>query len=220
LKITRREFSAEAAAGFGAALLAGSLSLPAFTSAAFAQTPSAAELLQPGPLPDMVLGDEKAPVTIVEYASLTCPHCKHFETTTFPELKKRYIDTGKVRYIFREFVLNELDALAIMLARCVDKDKYFPFLESLYATQEQWVVQDALPPLMAIAKQAGFTEDSFKKCASNQELFVSVTAQRDLAAKKFGVSSTPTFFINGQMTAGDMSIEAMEKVIQPYLKGG
>jgi protein-disulfide isomerase len=218
LKITRREFSAGAAAiGLSTVLLSWDSPFVGFLGAASAQTPSMADLLQPGALPDMALGDEKAPVTIIEYASLTCPHCKHFETATFPELKKRYIDTGKVRYIFREFVLNELDALAILLVRCVDKDKYFPFLESLYATQEQWVVQDALPPLMAISKQAGFTEDSFKKCASNQELFKSVTAQRDVAAKKFGVTSTPTFFINGQMHSGDLPIEQLEKLIQPYL---
>ena len=220
MKITRREFSAGAAASLGAALLAGSTLLPGFISAAFAQTPSAADLLKPGALPDMAMGAENAPVTVIEYASLTCPHCKHFEATTFPELKKRYIDTGNVRYIFREFVLNDLDALAILLVRCVDKDKYFPFLETLYATQEQWAVQNAIPPLMAIAKQVGFTEDSFKKCASNQQLFDGVTAQRDRASKNFGVSSTPTFFINGQMHAGDMSIEEMEKLIQPYLKGG
>jgi protein-disulfide isomerase len=139
--------------------------------------------------------------------------------TTFPELKKRYIDTGKVRYIFREFVLNDLDALAILLARCTDKDKYFPFVETLYETQEQWVVRNAIPALMGIAKQVGFTEESFNKCAANQPLLDSVKAQRDRAADKFGVSSTPTFFINGKIYSGSMSIEDMEKLIQPYLKG-
>ncbi len=188
--------------------------------AAAAAEPSLTDLMVPGPLGDRTLGKADAPVTIIEYASLTCPHCAHFETTTFPELKKRYIDTGKVRYIFREFVLNELDALVIMLARCADPDKYFPFVETLYATQDQWVMQNAIPPLMAIAKQAGFTEDSFKKCASNQQLFDSISAQRDRASKNFGVSSTPTFFINGQMHAGDLPMADMEKLIEPYLKGG
>jgi protein-disulfide isomerase len=180
---------------------------------------SLTDLTVPGPLGDRVLGKDDAPVTIIEYASLTCPHCQHFELTTFPELKKRYIETGKVRYIFREFVLNELDALAIMLARCADKDKYFPFVETLYATQEQWAVQNAIPPLMAIAKQVGFTEDSFKKCASNQQLFDGIAAQRDRASQNFGVSSTPTFFINGEMRSGDLPMDELEKLIKPYLKG-
>jgi protein-disulfide isomerase len=177
------------------------------------------DLLKPGPLPDMVMGADNAPVTIVEYASLTCPHCQHFEMTTYPELKKKYIDTGKVRYIFREFVLNDLDALAIMLARCVDKDKYFPFVETLYATQDQWAKEDALPPLMAISKQAGFTDDSFKKCASNQQAYQDIVAQREKASKDFGVNSTPTFFINGQIHSGDTPMAEMEKLMQPYLTG-
>jgi protein-disulfide isomerase len=220
LTITRREFCAGAAVvGVGSAFVAWATPFAGFFSAAEAQTPSQADLLQPGPLPDMVLGAADAPVTIIEYASLTCPHCRHFEVTTFPELKKRYIDTGKVRYIFREFVLNDLDALAILLARCTDKDKYFPFVETLYETQEQWVVRNAIPALMGIAKQVGFTEESFNKCAANQPLLDSVKAQRDRAADKFGVSSTPTFFINGKIYSGSMSIEDMEKLIQPYLKG-
>jgi protein-disulfide isomerase len=177
------------------------------------------DLLKPGPLPDMVMGSDNAPVTIVEYASLTCPHCQHFEMTTYPELKKKYIETGKVRYIFREFVLNDLDALAIMLARCVATDKYFPFIETLYATQDQWAKEDALPPLMAISKQAGFTDDSFKKCASNQQLYQNIAAQREKASKDFGVNSTPTIFVNGQSHAGDMPLAELEKMMQPYLTG-
>jgi protein-disulfide isomerase len=221
LDIKRRDLII--AAGALVLLFGGAIAHLAWQPAAAVDASAAApvsltDLTVAGPLGDRTLGKDDAPVTIVEYASLTCPHCAHFEKTTFPELKKRYIDTGKVRYIFREFVLNELDALAIMLARCADKDKYFAFVETLYATQDQWVVQNAIPPLMGIAKQVGFTEDSFKKCAANQQLFDGITAQRDRASNKFGVNSTPTFFINGQMQTGDMSLDAMEKVIQPYLK--
>jgi protein-disulfide isomerase len=220
LIITRREFCAGAAViGVGTAFVSWASPFAGFFGVADAQTTSLADLLQPGPLPDMAMGDEKAACTIIEYASLTCPHCRHFAMTTFPELKKRYIDTGKVRYIFREFVLNELDALAILLARCADKDKYFPFVETLYETQEQWVVRNAIPPLMGIAKQVGFTEDSFNKCAANQSLLDSVKLQRDRAAK-FGVDSTPTFFINGRIQSGDMPIDRLEKLIEPYLKAG
>lgn len=180
---------------------------------------SSADLLQPGPLPDMVLGSENAPVTIIEYASLTCSHCRQFELTTYPELKKRYIDTGKVRFIFREFPLNEVDMLAVVLARCANKDAYFPFVETLFEKQDQWAVQNPVPPLLALSKQAGFTEESFRQCASNQQLIQNVNAARERAAGKFGVDSTPTFFINGEKRSGALSIEEMEKVIQPYLKG-
>jgi protein-disulfide isomerase len=219
LQITRREFSTGlAVAGFSAAFLTPGMS-PGFFDRAFAQTVNTADLLKPGPLPEVVMGAENAPVTIVEYASLTCPHCRNFLIKTFPELKKRYIDTGKVRYIFREFALSSVDLLAIALARCTDKDKYFPFVETLYEKQEQWAVNNPVPPLLTIAKQAGFTEDSFKKCASNQEVIEGIKSQRD-AAVKFGVQSTPSFFINGVLRAGDVSIEELEKLIQPHLKAG
>ena len=180
---------------------------------------STAALLNPGPLGDIVLGSETAPVTIVEYASLTCSHCRNFAVKTFPELKKRYIDTGKVRYILREFALNDVDFLAIVIARCAPKERQFPLIETLFEKQDQWAVNTPVPPLMTIAKQAGFTDESFKACAANQKLIEGVKAQRE-AGVKFGVQSTPTFFINGEKRAGDMPIEEIEKAIQPYLKAG
>ena len=179
-----------------------------------------AELAKAGPGGDVVLGSEKAPVTIIEYASTTCPHCAHFATTTFPELQKRYIDTGKVRYIFREFPLNQLDAGAFMLARCAGKDKFMPIVETLYATQHIWMVENALEPLRNIAKQFGFTEQSFDACLSNQKVLDELVEVRDHAASKLGVNSTPTFFINGKKLSGDQSIDAMAKEIDPYLKEG
>src|SRR5437762_12817844 len=108
---------------------------------AAAQSTTAAELLVPPPLGDRALGKDDAPATIVEYASMTCPHCAHFHETTYPELKKRYIDTGKVRLIFREFPLDPLAAAASMLARCAGKDKFFPLIEAFFAQQKDWVVQ-------------------------------------------------------------------------------
>ena len=105
------------------------------------------ELMKPNPLGEMVLGDPTAPVTIIEYASMTCPHCAHFSTTTFPELKKRYIDTGKVRFIFREFPLDQLAAAGFILARCAGPDKYFPKIETLFAPQRDWAAQRPLAPL-------------------------------------------------------------------------
>jgi protein-disulfide isomerase len=175
--------------------------------------------MAPGALPDRVLGNADAPVTIIEYASLTCPHCAQFATTTFPELKKRYIDTGKVRFIYRDFPLDQLAAAGSMLAHCAPAERYFDVIDALFHQQKKWAVNKPLPPLLAIAKQAGFTQQSFEACLSNQKLLDDLEKGRDRAAKQFGVSSTPTFFINGQIQRGGMSIEELEKLIQPHLKG-
>jgi len=179
---------------------------------------SMAELMQPGPLGDNVLGSAKAPVIIIEYASMTCPHCAHFEETTYPELKKKYIDTGKVRYIFREFPLDALAAAGAMLARCAGKDKYYPLIETLFAQQKEWVVQKPMEPLLAIAKQAGFTQQSFEECLANQQLLSQMEQSRD-RAMKLGVNSTPTFFINGKIVRGAISTEELGKHLAPYLNG-
>jgi len=218
LSITRRAFcEGTVTVALSTLLLATATPLLGWPEAAHAQSVSAAELLQPSPLGDRQLGPDNAPVTIVEYASLTCPHCAHFAKTVLPELKKRYIDTGKVRLIFREFALNPLDAGAIMLARCIDKNKYFDFVDILFQKQSEWVVQKPIEPLLAIAKQAGFSKESFEACLKNQKLLDDIEAQRNRAAEKFGVSSTPTLFINGKITRGAQSIEELEKEIKPYL---
>ena len=167
-----------------------------------------------------MIGSDKAPVTIIEYASMTCPHCAHFSETTFPELQKRYIDTGKVRYTLRAFPLDALAAAGFMIARCAGNDKYMPAVETLFAKQADWVVKEPLPPLKEIAKQFGFTEDSFNQCITNQKVLDGIQAARDHAVEKLGVNSTPTFFINGKKLIGDLSIDQMAKEIDPYLKTG
>ena len=179
---------------------------------------AAADLLVPPALGDRVLGKSDAPVTVVEYASMTCPHCAAFHETTYPELKKRYIDTGKVRFIFREFPLDTLAAAASMLARCADQDKFYPLVETLFQRQRQWAVQNALPPLLAIAKQAGFTEEKFNACLSDQKMLDALEAERNRATQKFGVNSTPTIFVNGKMQRGGATIEELAKLIDPLLK--
>jgi protein-disulfide isomerase len=179
-----------------------------------------AELAKAGPDGDVALGSDKAPVTIIEYASMTCPHCAHFSTTTFPELQKRYIDTGKVRFIFREFPLDPLAAAGFMLARCAGNDKFLPIIETLFAKQPEWMVQQPIEPLRTIAKQFGFTEQSFDQCLANQKVLDSIQDVRDRAATKLGVNSTPTFFVNGKKLVGDQSIDALAKAIEPYLKEG
>jgi len=217
LTLTRRQFSV-AAATF---TLAGT-GLARFAAAAGAEAPEPdlAELAKPGPAGDIVLGSEKAPVTIIEYASMTCPHCAHFSNTTFPELQKRYIDTGKVRFIFREFPLDALAAAGFMLARCAGNDKFMPIVETLFAKQPEWMVQKPVEPLKAIAKQFGYTEESFNQCLANQKVLDDIQVVRDRAADKLGVNSTPTFFVNGKKLTGDQPIDAMAKLIEPYLKEG
>ncbi len=215
---TRRQFLLAASSlALAAALAGGGLEL--FSRGALAQSVAEAELMQPGPLGDAVLGDEKAPVTIIEYASMTCPHCAHFALTTFPQLKQKYIDTGKVKYILREFPFDPIAAGAFMLARCAGgTDKYYAMVDLLFRTQTTWAVEQPLQPMLATVKQAGFTEDSFKACLSNQKVLDGIEWVRNRAADKFKVSSTPTFFINGQMTVGAISFEEMQKLIDPLLK--
>ncbi len=220
MTLTRRKLLMAAAVIALAGAGGTGLILPPFTTIARADDPSPDELAKAGPDGDVVLGSDKAPVTIIEYASMTCPHCAHFSTTTFPELKQRYIDTGKVRFTLREFPLDALAAAGFMLARCAGNDKYMAIVETLFAKQSDWIVQKPIEPLKAIAKQFGFTEESFDKCLANQQVLNNIQTVRDRAAEKLGVNSTPTFFINGKKFVGDLSIETMAKEIDPYLKEG
>ncbi|MGX1307675.1 protein-disulfide isomerase [Amorphus suaedae] len=178
------------------------------------------KLMAKGPLDEMFMGSEDAPVTIVEYASMTCPHCADFHETTLPQLKEKYIDTGKVRLVFREFPLDPLAAAGFMLARCRPADQYFDMVDLLFAKQRQWAyAQDPVTALLNLAKQAGFTQESFEECLTNQELLDAVNEVKDKGVKDFGVTSTPTFFINGRMLRGARGIDEFSKVIDPELNG-
>jgi protein-disulfide isomerase len=222
LHITRREFSQGSAVLALSLVLLGSAALPRFGAAMAADDKvDPADLMKPDALPDMAMGKADAPVTIIEYASMTCPHCARFEETTFPELKKQYIDTGKVRFIFREFPLDNLAAAAFMLARCAgndDSSKYFAMIDTMFKQQRTWAVEKPIPPMLAIAKQAGFTEQSFDACLANQPILDGIEKMRQRAIKQYKVESTPTFFVNGTKVTGALSIEDMAKLIDPYLK--
>jgi protein-disulfide isomerase len=178
----------------------------------------AADLMKPGPLPDLALGKADAPVTIIEFASLTCGHCANFHNTVFPKLKEKYIDTGKVRFILREFPLDNRAAAAAMVARCAGEDKSYALISDMFTKQESWAfVQPAafIPALFEVSKAHGFTKDSFDKCVADQKLLDNVAAARDLANKSFGVRSTPTFFINGRRLDGNPgAIESFDKAIE------
>jgi protein-disulfide isomerase len=184
-----------------------------------AGTVDEAKLLAPGTLKDIVMGKADAPVTIVEYASMTCPHCAHFATTTLPTIKEKYIDTGKAKLILREFPFDPRAAAAFMLARCAPEERYYPLVEVLFKQQEQWAgAANAEEPLLQISKLAGFTQESFKACLTNQKLLDDVNAVRERGANEFGVNATPTFFINGTRYSGALSVDEMSAIIDGLLK--
>jgi protein-disulfide isomerase len=209
--ITRRQTLQLLGTAAAAAFMATSLP-------ALAQNVSVQDLSVQGPLGDVALGPEGAKVNIVEYASLTCSHCAAFHKETWPELKKRYLDTGKVRFTLREFPLDPLATAGFMLARCDGNAKYYPISDLLFEQQRNWVFTDKpLDALRALMRQAGFSQEKFDACLRDQKLYDAVNAVKNRGVEQFNVDSTPTFFINGQRHAGNMSIDELEKVIKPLL---
>jgi protein-disulfide isomerase len=218
LIITRRDFTAALAlTGVAAAIGLSPLRL---ISEAAAQTP--ADVAKPVSLPDMALGPKEAAVTITEFASMTCPHCAHFTETVFPKIKSEFIDTGKIRFVFREFPLDIKAAAGSMLARCIAKDdsgKYFAVIDMLFKQQNEWVVKNTAETLTRIGKQAGLSQQQVEDCLKDQALLDKIAADQKFANEVLKVNSTPTFFINGEMMKGDQTFEEFSKKITPLLKG-
>ena len=215
--ITRRAFTA-ALSFTGLAALAGFSPLRLITEAV---AQSATDVAKPVSLPDMALGRADAAVTITEYASMTCPHCAAFNADVFPKIKSEYIDTGKIRYVFREFPLDIKAAAGSVLSRCIAKDdanKYFAVTDLLFKTQADWVMKNTTESLIRIGKQAGLTQDQIEACLRDQSLLDKLAADQKYAAEVLKVDSTPTFFINGEKIKGETSIEEFEKKINPLLK--
>jgi protein-disulfide isomerase len=178
------------------------------------------QLFAPGPLPEKAFGEEDAPVNIIEYASLTCGHCRNFHLTTWPELRKKYVETGKVRFIVREFPLDPRATAGFMLARCAGEDKWYPTVDLLYRSAESWTqVPDAATGLKQVMGMAGMTGEDVEACLADQELLDNVNAVA-LKGSAMGVTSTPTFFVNGEMYPGSMSIEQFSEIIDPLLEEG
>ena len=215
--ITRRAFTA-ALSLTGLAALAG-LSPLRFIADAMAQ--SATDVAKPQSLPDMALGPANAAVTITEYASMTCPHCANFNEAVFPKIKSAYIDSGKVRYVFREFPLDIKAAAGSMLARCIAKDdapKYFAVIDLLFRQQNEWVVKNTTETLTRIGKQAGLSQQQVEDCLKDQALLDKIAADQKFANDVLKVNSTPTFFINGEMLKGETSFDEFDKKIKALLK--
>jgi protein-disulfide isomerase len=217
LIITRRAFTA--------ALLLTGLSLFAGFSPlrviADAMAQSAADVAKPVSLPDMALGPANAPVTIIEYASMTCPHCAAFNAEVFPKIKSTYIDTGKIRYVFREFPLDIKAAAGSMLSRCIakgDPAKYFAVTDLLFKQQSDWVAKNTTETLTRIGKQAGLSQQAVDDCLKDQSLLDKIVADQKYANEVLKVNSTPTFFINGEMIKGETSFEEFDKRIKSLLK--
>jgi len=219
LIITRRAFTA-ALSLTGFSLLAGFSPLRLIADAA-AQGASAADVAKPVSLPDMALGPANATVTITEYASMTCPHCADFNEKVFPKIKSEYIDTNKVRYVFREFPLDIKAAAGSMLARCIAKDdsgKYFAVIDMLFRQQNDWVLKNTTETLTRIGKQAGLSQQQVEDCLKDQALLDKIAADQKYAADVLKVSSTPSFFINGEVIKGDTRFEEFDKRIKALLK--
>jgi protein-disulfide isomerase len=177
------------------------------------------ELMAKEALPDIVQGKDDAPITIIEYASMTCGHCARFHAETYPLLVKNYIDTGKVRFILREFPLDPLAAAGFMLARCAGPDKRTAMIDLLFDKQKDWAYVDKpLEALSSLVKQTGMSEDAFNACVNNQALYDQVNQVRDRAAQKFGIEATPTFFVNGKKVTGEIAPDALDGLLQPLLK--
>jgi len=176
--------------------------------------PPQQELMAPGPLGDRVLGKATAPVTVIEYVSLTCPHCANFQKTLFPRVKKEFIDTGKVRYIVREFPIGHMSGAAAIVNRCAPEDKYFFLLNQFLTRQPEWVSQEVRPDaLYSVAKSSGMTRETFDKCLSNQTIIDGLTEVKQ-RGRQFGVIGTPTFFINGRKAQGEVTFDEIKSMIE------
>jgi len=203
-KLNRRDFLLGSTAFIGLAIL----TVPALAL-------DAAELNKPPAIGEMSMGPANAKVTLIEYASASCPHCATFYNDTFAALKSEYIDTGKIRFVFREFPHNDAALAAFMLARSLPKDSYFPMIDIFFKTQATWLTNWP-EGLSNIAKQAGITKENFDKILKDQALAKGIIDVRDQASG-FGVTGIPTFFLNGEKLDGEVTIETLRAKIDPLL---
>jgi protein-disulfide isomerase len=170
---------------------------------------------EPAALTEITYGTADAPVTIVEYASLTCPHCADFHKNTLPKLKEAVFDTGKARLVFRDFPLDQLALRAAVMVRCAPQERQKPLLEALFATQESWArAEDPLEALDRIGRTVGMTDDTLQQCFENQELINAVIQERLEAEKTYEVSSTPSFIIGDKVYRGALTVEEMTEAVE------
>ena len=169
----------------------------------------------------MTLGAADAPVTVIEYASMSCPHCATFHAEVYPDLKRRYIDSGKVRFVFREFPLNAPAFQASVLARCGGPSRYFAFVDVLFRELPVWAeAADPVAELARIGRLGGVSTEEFEACLQNRQITDGILENRLIGERQHGVSSTPSFVVNGVLLAGSYEIAQFERIIEPLLGGG
>ena len=227
--------------GFGSAFLAAALILgiPHAGSAADAPAKTVSPPADPNDpakmtvlnLPDMSMGKQNAPLNIVEYASMTCPHCAHFDMEVFPELKKNYIDTGKVYYVFREFPLDGVALRASMIARCMDKSHFFSFVDKLFRKQIVWAnpelwndkkksLEEKFTPLAEMAKaESGMTRADFDKCLANKDLMEQIALQAKRGTDVFNVPGTPAVYLDGKLLINTQTFDGVDADLKKALQG-
>jgi protein-disulfide isomerase len=170
---------------------------------------------------DMVMGAPNAPVTIIEYASLTCPHCAAFNANTFPQLKSDYVDRGLVKYVYRDFPLDRMALEAAKIARCAGPDKYFGFVDVLFRQQQSWTrgndAEQIMGNLRRLAKVGGMSDATFDSCSKDKAVENAVLEQSLKGERELKVGSTPTLIINGQKYTGALSFEELDKVLKPLV---
>ena len=193
-------------------------SQPAMSPAAPAAVAAKAAPVEIG-ADEFIMGDATAPVTIIEYASLTCPHCADFHVNILPKLKKSYIDTGKARLVYRDFPLDRLALSGSMMARCAGRERYFGFIDTMYRKQASWrKAKDQLKALARIGLLGGISETDFDACMQNKAVEDQVMKMRLDAQNNFTIDSTPSFIINGKKYTGVVNFAGFEKILEPLLK--
>lgn len=182
--------------------------------------PSITEIMKTGELPEMALGRADAPVTIVQYASLTCPYCRRFQAESFPVLKREYIDTGKVRYVLRaEFPIGKQSGLATVALRCAPPDKYFTLYAKFMEQQATWVSQEVRPdPIFKVAAQVGMTRAQFDSCRENRAMINQLNWIKE-RGRTLGIIGTPNFFVQGKLVKSVIGIKEIREMVDPILAG-
>jgi protein-disulfide isomerase len=174
--------------------------------------------LAPGPLPELSMGAATG-VPVIEYGSATCPHCAHFDKDIWPEFKKAYVDTGKVRFIFREYSRNNVDVGAFMLARCVGDDKAFAAIELLFASQDSWAFGGApLDGLIAAMRPTGMSREKANACLKDQTKADALAKIVKTADEAFKIAGTPSFIIDGKVYGGALTLDELDAILKPIVK--
>jgi protein-disulfide isomerase len=183
------------------------------------EDPTLAQVMQPGPLPAFSIGSADAPVTIIKYASLTCPYCRAFQTEVFPVLKRDFIDRGKVRFIIREFPIGKTSGMATIALRCASMDRYLELYGRYLSTQAQWVSQEVrIEPILKVAQGVGLTAAQFDSCRQNQGMISALNQIKD-RGRELGVIGTPNFFINGKLVKKALDLAELREIIDPLIAG-